>query len=70
MNRRVTSEADGRVHLPGIDTHDSQSLCGHCWPDGNVVETKDVADCKMCLRALDEVLAIARCRSLRSRGAR
>lgn len=74
-NRRVTPLAgiavslqfgDDAVHLPGIQAHDSVTLCGFCWPTGcTVTETDEIATCRGCLGALESTLAIARCRRLR-----
>jgi hypothetical protein len=69
INRRVGVRAvdpDPQVHLPGLGATDTQTLCGHSWPDDGIEETEDVADCKSCLAALAEAMSIARCRRLRA----
>lgn len=53
--RQTLGEDAGLVHLPGLDAHDHQTFCGHCWMTGAVYEdTTDPATCPGCLRAAEE----------------
>lgn len=58
--RQVTGEDAGKVHLPGLDAHDHQTFCGHCWSGETYEETTDPADCPGCLRAADEAYVLLR----------
>ena len=58
--RQLNNEGEGLIHLPGMDAHDHQTFCGHCWHSSEQGEptryevTMEPATCPSCLRAFRE----------------
>ena len=53
-----SDQARDGLHLPGIDQHDSETLCGNCWSQ----EPRETIDgdeptCRHCIAIAQEILA-------------
>ena len=59
MNRRELGGVDaGRVHLPGLTAHGSETLCGVCRATMSEDAPDTPTNCPDCIRALEEVVEL------------